>query len=279
MTVLIIDCNNLCYSSFYTFGELSYEEKKTGVVFGFLQRILFLAKKFETNRFFFCWDSRKNYRKIIYPQYKQNRRKDLSEQEQIDLKLAFKQFDQLREEVLPGLGFGNIFRQNGYEADDLIAKISKQEGDMIVVSTDKDLYQLLNYCNIYNQRTKKIITFKDFVKKYDIAPRKWAKVKAIMGDPSDNIKGIAGVGEVYALKYMHRELKEGKILDKIIAGRSIINRNIKLIKLPFKGKKKINITFGKDNFSKEKFIDVFVDFGFESFLKKKELEKWVNLFI
>ena len=68
MKTLIIDCNNLCYGSFYTFGELSHEEKKTGVIFGFLLQLLSLVEKFEANKFMFCWDSERNYRKIIYPE-------------------------------------------------------------------------------------------------------------------------------------------------------------------------------------------------------------------
>jgi len=283
MNTLIVDSNNLAYSGFYSFSELSHNEKPTGVIFLFLKRILLLAKKFETNKFIFCWDTKKNYRKVVYPEYKQNRRQDLTEQEKIDYALAFKQFDELRLKVLPDLGFNNVFWQNGYEADDLIAYIvlekgEEYEGSYHVVSTDKDLYQLLDVCNIYNQRTKKVITKKVFVDKYDIPCKKWPKVKAMMGDASDNIKGIMGVGEVNALKYIHGELKSGKTLDKIIAGRETVNRNLRLIKLPFKSKKEIDIVPEEDLFDRKKFIDVFVNFGFESFLKKKELDSWVKIF-
>ena len=279
---LIIDCNNLCYSSFFTFGELSHEEKKTGVIFGFLQRILFLANKFETNKFIFCWDSKKNYRKLIYPEYKANRRKDLTEQEEIDYALAFKQFDILREKVLPGLGFGNVFQQNGYEADDLIADIVKRgEGSFGVVSTDKDLYQLLYHCFIYNQRTKKVITHKDFQELYRIPCTLWSETKALMGDSGDNISGIVGVGEKKAVQFVTNTLPKGKILERIKSKESeaIILRNLRLVYLPYHGIKKIKMIMGKDEFDKSKFIDVFVDYGFESFLKKDTLDKWVNLFV
>ena len=283
MTTLIIDCNNIAYSSFHTFGELSFEEKKTGVIFGFLQRVLFLAKKFETNKFIFTWDTKKNYRKIIYPEYKQNRRKDLTEQEKIDYALAFKQFDELRLKVLPGLGFGNIFWQNGYEADDLIAYIvlekrKEYKGPFYIVSTDKDLYQLLNVCDIYNQRTKKIITKKTFTKLYDISPSIWFEVKSMMGDSGDNIIGIEGVGEKKAIQYVKGTLPKGKILSRIEESKDLIKRNVKLIDIPYRGVKPIRINFKEDSFGKEKFIDVFMDFGFESFLKKKELDSWVKTF-
>ena len=279
---LVIDCNNLAYSSFFTFGELSHEEKKTGVVFGFLQRILFLANKFETNKFIFCWDSRKNYRKLIYPEYKANRRKDITEQEEIDYALAFKQFDVLREKVLPGLGFGNVFQQNGYEADDLIAEVVKRGGGSFgIVSTDKDLYQLLDRCSIYNQRTKKVISHKDFQELYGISCSLWAEVKALMGDAGDNIFGIVGVGEKKALQFATNTLPNGKILDRILSPKSqdIYHRNLKLIELPYHGIKKIKMIMGEDEFDKDKFIDIFVDFGFQSFLKKDLLDKWIDIFV
>ena len=279
---LVIDCNNLCYSALFTFGELSHEEKKTGVIFGFLQRILFLANKFETNKFIFCWDSKKNYRKLIYPEYKANRRKDLTEQEEIDYALAFKQFDVLREKVLPGLGFSNVFQQNGYEADDLIAEVVKRGGGSFgVVSTDKDLYQLLDRCSIYNQRTKKVITHKDFQELYGIPCTLWADVKALMGDSGDNISGIVGVGEKKAIQFITNILPKGKIFDLILSleSQDTFLRNLKLIELPYHGIKKIKMIMGEDEFDKFKFIDVFMDYGFESFLRKDTLNKWVDLMV
>lgn len=279
---LVIDCNNLCYSAFYTFWKLSYEEKKTGVVFGFLQRILFLADKFDTNKFIFCWDSRKSYRKLIYPEYKANRRKDLTEQEEIDYALAFKQFDALREKVLPGLGFGNVFQQNGYEADDLIAEaVLHTNGEFIVVSTDKDLYQLLHKCDIYNQRTKKIITHKDFQEMYDIPCSRWVGTKSLMGDSGDNIPGIKGVGLKKAIQWIKNELPKGVIKNRIKSADNfeLLARNIILIELPYPGIKKIKMIMKEDEFNRNKFVDIFVDYGFESFLRKDMLNKWVDLFV
>lgn len=280
LTTIVIDSNNLCYRSFFVFSELSYQEKKTGIIFGLLQQILSIAKEFKTNKFIFCWDSKKNYRKVIYPEYKATRRRDLTEEEEKDYALAFKQFDLLRETVLPKMGFRNIFRQNGYEADDLIAHTVKNiEGDFIVVSTDQDLYQLLDKCSIYNWKTKKIVMEETFSKKYNINCKKWAEVKSMVGDPSDNIKGIFGIGEGYSIKYLNNELKKGKHLDKILSNRAIVRENLRLIKLPFKGKKKIKISLQEDSFDKKNFIDVFVDYGFESFLNKDQLKIWEDIFV
>ena len=72
---LVIDCSQLCYRSFYTTKDLSYEEERTGIIFGFLKQIFKLAQDFDTKTFIFCWDSAKSYRKQIYSDYKENRKK------------------------------------------------------------------------------------------------------------------------------------------------------------------------------------------------------------
>lgn len=276
---IIVDCNNLAYSSFYVFKDLKYLEKKTGVIFGFIQKIISLAKKFETTDFIFCWDSKKSYRKLIYPAYKANRKKDLSNEERADLNLAFSQFTELREKILPELGFNNVLMQVGYEADDLIAKVvlDNQNKEKIIVSTDQDLYQLLQYsANIYNLRTKKIFTWKDFVEKYKATPNLWSKVKAIAGCSTDNVIGIKGVGEMTAIKYLQDKLQDGAVKSRIVSkeGREIISKNMLLVELPFIGRKPINVEIVENNLSKEKFIGVFMQQGFESLLKKEAVESW-----
>lgn len=280
--ILIIDCNNLAYSSFYTFGDLSYQEKKTGVIFGVIQKIISLAKKFETNNFIFCWDSKKSYRKLIYPEYKANRRKDLTEQENADLQLAFEQFTELRTKTLPAMGFKNNLMQVGYEADDLIAKVVSENcnQELWIVSTDQDMYQLLDKASMYNHKTKKKILYKDVVREYSATPSLWAEVKAVAGCSSDNVKGIKRVGEMTAIKYLQDRLSDGKIKNRIQSkeGQEIIEKNRMLVYLPFQGRKKLNVKLKEDSLGKDKFIEVFIRYGFESLLKKDVVEKWTKIF-
>lgn len=281
-TILIIDSNNLAYSSFYAFKDLSYQEKKTGVIFGFIQKVISLAKKFETKNFIFCWDSKKSYRKLIYPEYKANRRKDLTEQEKADLQLAFEQFTELRTKTLLEMGFNNNLMQTGYEADDLIAKIVIENCNQSfwIASTDQDMYQLLDKAAMYNHKTKKKTLYKDIVSKYSATPSLWAEVKAVAGCDSDNVKGIKGVGEMTAIKYLQDRLLEGKIKDRIESkeGQRIIERNRQLVYLPFQGRKKLNTKLKEDSLKKDKFIEVFMRYGFESLLKKEAVENWAKPF-
>ncbi|MFH1685693.1 MAG: hypothetical protein ABH983_05315 [Candidatus Micrarchaeota archaeon] len=113
MVRVLVDSSCLAYKALFTTGDLSQDQKRVGVVFGFLKQIFTIAKKFETNKFLFLWDSRNSYRKINYPPYKSSRRKDLTEEQKIDMADAFRQFDEIREVLLPVMGFKNIFKQSG----------------------------------------------------------------------------------------------------------------------------------------------------------------------
>jgi 5'-3' exonuclease len=122
--MILIDSNSICHAAKHSMGDLSYEERKVGVIFGFLLQLLSLSKLLKSNRFVFIWDSRKSLREQIFPDYKykrKNKEKTKEEKEMDDI--AYAQFNILRTEIIPALGFQNNFMFDGYEADDLIAKI------------------------------------------------------------------------------------------------------------------------------------------------------------
>ena len=111
MRPVIIDCNNLCYIQRHAFGtDLSYDEEQTGIMWGFLHRLYDYAKQFETRRFLFCWDSRKSYRKLEYPEYKAHRHNVVKPKGVLESdRRIYSQFDKLRKEILPAIGFKNIY--------------------------------------------------------------------------------------------------------------------------------------------------------------------------
>jgi len=259
---------------------LSYAEQKVGIIFGFLRQILSLSKQFETNKFLFCWDSAKNYRKDIYPIYKENRRKDQTQEEQQLYKIAFKQFHELRMKVLPKFGFKNNFIQTGMEADDLIATITQNyKEEIVIVSADQDLYQLLKpTVSMYSTKGKKLTTRKSFIKKYDITPKEWITVKQVAGCNTDNVKGIKGVGEKTAIKYIKNKLgKHTKAYNSIVCGDTIIERNEALVKLPFKGTKIPKIKLDGPLYLAN-FIELTDQYGFRSMQQIETLNSWVTQF-
>jgi len=257
---------------------LTYRGSHTEIIFGFLRHILILAEHFESNNFYFCWDSKESVRKELYPKYKANRRPDTRSQEEKELDIiAFKQFNELREKILPELGFRNIFMVEGYESDDLIAiLVKKLEGSNIVVASDNDLLQLLSFCSLYNISKKQLTTKKEFIRKYSIQPETWSEVKALSGCTSDNVSGIPGVGEKTAIKFLTGELTQGKVFSKIHESGEIRDRNRLLVSLPLKD---IPLPIYKENILlKSTFLGVFSIYGLVSMSQEKEFMKWVRIF-
>ena len=277
MNLLIVDSNFICYRSMIAMKGLSWEEHATGVIFGFLREIQNLTEKFESPRFVFAWDSRKSFRRDVYPDYK--KRPKVEDPEMEDLFRAGKpQFTELRLKVLPRLGFKNNFIQTGLEADDIIAWIVRDHAwefdHTYIISSDEDLFQLLHdKVSIYNPREKKIYTEKDFLEEKDIFPEQWAWVKAVAGCNSDNVKGVVGVGEKTAIKYLKKELKPGKKFD--IIKEFDITFNISLVKLPHERSYPEELRPDELNFAE--FEGLCLDYGFNSLLKKETYLKWRSI--
>jgi 5'-3' exonuclease len=225
------------------------------VIKGFLDQIKSYARTFTTDKFIFCWDSKKSLRKEIYSDYKAKRRdqnQELSPEDKRWNKSCYHQFDIIRNEFLRMMGFKNIYIQPWYESDDLIAMIVKYRPQInpVIVSRDNDFYQLLGNADIFDPHTRNLITKEDFVDKYGISPSKWALVKAMAGCKSDNVVGIQGVGEPTAIKYITRNPKlkpHHKAYKKIQESRGLIDFNKRLVSLPMHGAKLY--TMYKDEFN------------------------------
>lgn len=239
-----------------------------------------LATLFDTSNFVFCWDSRKSKRREIYKEYKVKRYEDRDADEVFKDEQTKRQMTLLRSRVLPTIGFKNSFVCTGHEADDIIAQlcIKYHDQDMIIVSTDSDLYQCLTptICMFRMLPSGKndLVTNWDFIKKWNISPEEWAEVKAIAGDTSDNIVGVKGVAEKTACKYLKGELGiQTKAYANIKASTDIIERNRTLVTLPMKGTYDFSIT-EDEKLSLAGFIYMCNQYGFESYLRPEELARW-----
>jgi 5'-3' exonuclease len=260
-------------------SRLSYEQQPTGVVYGFLRQIQNLADRFHNPEFIFAWDSERSYRKEIYPEYKRKpKSKDFDVQLAEALLIGKPQFREIRCNILPRLGFKNIFLQTGIEADDIIAKVINQYWNnldkIVIVSADNDLYQLL-YPDVmmFDPKEKTTYTGNDFVKEYKIAPDIWYKIKAIAGCSSDNVKGVTGIGKIKALQYINGELKGKKnkeIEEFILSGK--YDFNVSLVKLPYVSTR--SLIMMKDKFDIKEFEGICLDHGFHSLLSKESYKKW-----
>jgi DNA polymerase-1 len=286
---LIVDGNNVAWQVYHSLPTLSHGYKRTEVAFGFLKKILRYAKKFNANGIYFCWDSGTHRRRRILPTYKV-RDGDFQDREEVS-----KQIEMLREDIIPSMGFRNSFVAKGYEADDLIAylrwqylypPITMEMMPATIISSDQDLYQLLDY-------GIDLFTGKKLVKREDIHkllgqwhPCFYREVKALAGCTSDNVPGIPGVGEKTAIKYLNRKLKKGEVLNRINSedGINIKERNRRLVYLPFgmyPSKDHFGIRRyaryvlpGEDRLTRRKLVKTFSRYDFRSFLKPDALNEW-----
>jgi len=206
------------------------------------------------------WDSRINNRKKIYSQYKANRKPKTLEEEK-DKANHYTLLDKLRDS-LKTLGDWGCVELEGYEADDLIAYFVKEstiDDTFVIISSDNDLYQLLNdRCVMYLPHRKDFYSILDFQKEFDISPSKYPFVKALAGDNSDNIKGIDGIGIKRGIKL----IKEGQCWTHWINKYKEVDleTNLELVSLPFENDK-INLTMPQSYFEKRAWITLFQEFG------------------
>lgn len=275
MTVLVLDCDNLLSRAWH-----AAKQDSRLMLMMFFRDLRLLQQQFATERMAFCFDSTPlSKRRGVYPAYKANRPSPTNEEE---ARLNEKWLDvaSLREKYLPALGYRNIFRQNGYEADDLIASVVQgTDQDCIIVSSDRDMLQLLSGSRNYNPLDNRVrvwrpalgkikgemVTQQTFRDKYGISSRSWAKVKAIAGCVSDNIKGVPGVGEHFAIKYIKGELNHAtKAYAKIKAAEAsgLIARNMELVRLPYPGTQACPLV--EDKPSKKAWGKLMKELGFNS---------------
>lgn len=191
--VLIVDNHNFFHRTFHGMPDMrDSKNRPTAVIKGLTTLIKdVIEQKPDFVIFANEGTSVSNVRKNIYPAYKENRSEtpdDLKFQINVCL------------ELLSKMGF-NVISEVGYEADDIIASYTKEYiskgASVVIMTTDKDLYQIKSLkgnIEIYNPIKKAYITEENCVEKFGVGFDKCLLVQALMGDASDNIPGIKGVG-------------------------------------------------------------------------------------
>jgi DNA polymerase-1 len=279
MFTIVVDSNYVCWTSAFAASKgLSYVGTRTEVIYLFLKQLFSIFENFEPAQAIFCWDSRASKRKEIYPEYKANRRKDISEEDKEALNLVYEQFTELKSYILPAMGFSNVFEVAGYESDDLIAStvINQTNPEKpIVISSDSDLYQLLDHCSIYAITKAQTMSKEIFTRQYGITPQQWVMVKAIAGCGTDNVKGIGGIGEKKAIGYLTGKLNHGKMFLKIENSMDIVDRNLRLVGLPFAGTPVPKMH--KNSLTIAKLQEICKTYGMASLVEKKNLLRWEKI--
>ena len=199
-TLTIIDTFGFFFRQYYALPYLKSKDGfPTGLLTGFINFIASINKEHGTDYLLFALDSKeKTKRKELDPNYKANRKappEDLLTQ----LPVAI--------DWIKKMGFKSI-EVGGYEADDIIATVAKdakQKGIKVqVVSSDKDLYQLIDDDKvlIYDPMKKIKVNEEECIKKFGVKPSQIVDYLAIVGDTADNIPGVKGVGDKGAKKLL-----------------------------------------------------------------------------
>ena len=284
--IVLIDGNNLVFRSYYATaysGVIMRNSKgfPTNALYGFINMMNKIIREDKPEYILVAFDKGKTFRHSEYDEYKAGRS---------DTPDELKQQFPVAKDVLNAMGI-KYFEIDNYEADDIIGTLSSMahkdpDFDCEIVSSDKDLLQLIeddvvvrspknNDYIIYNRNT-----FKD---NYEVEPIRMIDLKALMGDTSDNIPGVAGIGEKTAIKlikeydnidnlYEHVDEIKGKLKDKLVEGKKscYISRDlatiIKDVKLGFSLEDTKYL--GINNL---KFKSILEELEFNSLLKKYDL--------
>ena len=234
---VLIDGNSVIYRAFYNVPPLTAGGVPTGVIHVFLSVLEKLRKNPEISDIIIIFDAKgKNRRHEMFESYKATRQA-MPEDLIVQLNIL--------KEMLPYTGYP-IYCVEGYEADDVINTLSQTIDNRVwLVTKDKDLHQLVNdKVQIYDYQKDEVIDREKVYEKFGLYPESIPDMLALMGDTSDNIPGIAGIGPKTAKTllddyknldniFANVENLKGKTKEKIMQGRESAYLSRELVKLFF----------------------------------------------
>ena len=214
--LLLIDGHSMAYRAFFALPAENFTTaagQHTNAIYGFATMLISLLKEEKPTHVAVAFDvSRKTFRTEIFPEYKANRAKTPDE---------FRSQMSYLHELVTGFGITQ-FEIEGFEADDIIATITKRaesEGlEVLICTGDRDSFQLVtdHTTVLYPKRGVSELARMDpaaVLEKYGMTPQQYPDFAALRGDPSDNLPSIPGVGEKTAAKWV----VEYGSLDRLLA--------------------------------------------------------------
>ena len=281
--IILVDGNNLLFRSYYatSYSGVIMRNSKgfpTNALYGFINMMNKIIEEEKPNYILVAFDKGKTFRHEKYKDYKAGRREMPEE-----LKLQFPK----AKEILDTMGIKH-FEIDNYEADDIIgtlAKIVDEENEFIatIISSDKDLLQLIsNEVEVKLLKTKGSIRFDEetFKEYYGTTPIHMIDLKALMGDASDNISGVKGIGEKTAITllkkygsldeiYNNLENIGGKTAEKLETGKEDAYTSFDLATIY----REVPISFTLEEciyrgLNTEEYIAILRELEFKSLLKK-----------
>lgn len=288
-TLLAVDGNSLLYRAFYAMPPFTTKNgEPAGAVYGFFSMLLSALDTISPDAILIAFDKKgKTFRHNMYNEYK-GTRKPMPE----DL---IPQVPMLKK-ALTEMGI-TILEMEGYEADDILGAMSKVATDSelksVLLTGDKDSFQLVDdNCSVLLTRKgvseTVIVDENKLYEMYELTPTQIVDLKGFMGDSSDNIPGVPGVGEKTALKLLHQygnmdgvyehiEEIKGKLKEKLLVNKEIayLSRELATIQTNIE----LGITIDDVSFcglEEETTKPVFEGLGFNSLVKRLGYQKTVK---
>lgn len=297
--ILLIDGNSMANRAFYaTMGRMMKTPTgiSTNAVYGFFQIMFKTIEEENPDKIIVAFDiSSSEKRTKIFSEYKAGRHKTPE-----DLTMQFP----IIKELLRMMNIP-IVQKDGIEADDILGAIAKKEGKkgnkIIILTGDRDYFQLVDI-NVNIRYPKTIMGKTEYIiydnykinEEYGLTPEKLIEVKALMGDASDNIPGVKGIGEKTALKliiqfgslekiYEYIENSDGKeiakaTLNKLIQDKEMayVSRDLGRIDIEYDYEKDLGINIDSIRYTDwrtEEAYSYFKKISFNKFLDKfKDVE-------
>ncbi len=280
--LVLVDGSSYIYRAFYALPPLtSPKGEPTGATYGFIRMISKLMNELNPDYIAVVFDHPgKTFRHEEYKEYKATRKETPDE-----LKVQIPRIKQILK--LWGIP---ILEIPGYEADDIIAYLSKKASEndfeVIVVTPDKDMLQLVNdKVKVLNPVNDVLFDREAVKKKYGVYPEQFVDYLAMIGDPVDNIVGVRGVGPKTAQKlleefgsveniYKNIDKLKDKLKLAFEEARDRVNLNRELVKL----KTDIDVEVKIDELKKRKtdllkLKELFEELGFKTLLENVYREK------
>jgi DNA polymerase I len=238
MKTLIIDTSYLIYRSYFAYPKLTFNDRPVGAFFGFAKTVIELVREYKPDQLVFAGDtSEPTWRHKLVDDYKAGRAKieeDMVSQfslindwcnqitknvfkfagweaDDIIFSIAVDELTQFRtickQDLLPKAeALDNLFEDVDSKTipdfpirfDELVQKSKDTANQILIYSSDKDLYQMLSLPNLQfvhsNKGKNELFGIDEFKARFQLHPLQWLDYKALVGDPGDNLKGVEGIG-------------------------------------------------------------------------------------
>ncbi len=281
--VILVDGNNLLFRSYYATayqGTIMRNSKgfPTNALYGFINMMTKIMKEENPEYILVAFDKGKTFRHDKYESYKAGR---------VEMPVELKEQFPKAKEVLDAMGIRH-FEIDNYEADDIIgtvAKIVDEEDQFIatIVSSDKDLLQLISdevEVKLLKMSGFIRMTREEFKNTYKVEPIGMIDLKSLMGDPSDHIPGVKGIGEKTAINllskyqtldnlYAHLDEVSPKTREKLINDKESAYMSYDLATIY----RDVPLDFSLEDLkytgiNEHQFVDILKELEFKSILRK-----------